>query len=213
MNKKLNSFSVPLGLLDYINPIFYAITTFTIMHFMQGRMDPTIFMLFKIGAILSLVVGMIIPTGKLIVGLGIIEFVMPVILVYLVNTGILLSGLMLFKTVIDPSNIIFGLLILVILVLLGLVYKQTKKFNTVAVLNGMAGYLLVYISLITLSIQNKFYVSVICYALAICLFVFLGGVGIKANLKDPRVHWVIEICNVICQGCVALGTLLLFGVL
>ena len=39
----------------------------------------------------------------------------------------------------------------------------------------------------------------------------LCGIGIKANLKNPKVHWVIEISNVICQGLVALGTFLLFS--
>jgi hypothetical protein len=38
----------------------------------------------------------------------------------------------------------------------------------------------------------------------------LCGIGIKANLKKPKVHWLIEISNVICQGLVAIATLILF---
>ena len=38
----------------------------------------------------------------------------------------------------------------------------------------------------------------------------LRGIGIKANLKNPKVHWIIEISNVICQFLVAFGTIILF---
>ena len=41
------------------------------------------------------------------------------------------------------------------------------------------------------------------------LFVMLCGIGIKANLKDPKVHWVIEASNVVCQMLVAAATLIL----
>lgn len=38
----------------------------------------------------------------------------------------------------------------------------------------------------------------------------LCGIGIKVNLKNPKVHWVIEISNVVCQLLVAIGTVFLF---
>ena len=28
----------------------------------------------------------------------------------------------------------------------------------------------------------------------------LCGIGIKANLKDPKVHWVIKASNVVCHA-------------
>ena len=34
-------------------------------------------------------------------------------------------------------------------------------------------------------------------------------VGILANLKNAKVHWVIEISNVVCQCSVAVATLIL----
>jgi hypothetical protein len=39
----------------------------------------------------------------------------------------------------------------------------------------------------------------------------LCGIGIKADLKNPKVHWVIEISNVLCQFLVAMSTILLFS--
>ena len=104
-----------------------------------------------IGAGISVFFGLLIPTGKVLVGLNVIKFRMPVTLVFCVNAGILLSGLMLFQSVMNirPSVLIF--LILVIIVSLVFLYHQTKKINTIAVLTGAAGYLLTYVSLITLS--------------------------------------------------------------
>jgi hypothetical protein len=52
-------------------------------------------------------------------------------------------------------------------------------------------------------------VPVIMYAAAVLLFVMLCGIGIKANLKDSKVHWVIEISNVLCQFLVVFATILL----
>ena len=78
-----------------------------------------------------------------------------------------------------------------------------------AVLIGAVGYLMIYASLITLSIRNGVILPIVLYALAICLFLFLCLVGILSNLKNAKVHWVIEISNVVCQCSVAVATVIL----
>lgn len=208
--KPEDNFSVALGLLDYVNPIFYSVTSYTIAKNMQGVMSPTVYKIFVIGAILSLIFGFTIPTGKLIVGLGLIKFVMPVILVLAVNTGIFLSGCMLFYTVFKPAPVVCAIALAVVFLLLAMIYSRKKKFNTIAVLIGAVGYLLIYSSMIALSLTAGLILPVVCYCGAICLFVFLCMIGIKANLMDARVHWVIESCNVLCQFLVAVGTVLAF---
>lgn len=207
---KLNKFSVPLGLLDYINPIFYSITIITIINNIYSVVGNPYNIILLIGAILSITFGFIIPTGKVIVGLGLIKFKMPVSLVFCVNTGILLSGLIVLKYVFNLNNIILLLIASIIILLLVIVYRKHKKINTIAVLTGAFGYILMYTSLITLSIREGIILPIIFYGIAIMLFVMLCGIGIKANLKDPKVHWKIEISNVICQGLVALATIILF---
>ena len=201
---KFNKFSVPLGLLDYINPILYSITIITIIK------NTPYNLILLIGAIISIFFGFIIPTGKVIVGLGIIKFRMPVSLVFCVNTGILLSGLMILRYVMNLELIPLLIIISIILVLLVMLYIKSKKINTIAVLTGAFGYLLIYTSLITLSIKTQIILPIILYAFAIILFIMLCGIGIKANLKNPKVHWVIEISNVLCQLLVAIATLILF---
>lgn len=210
MVKKFSTFSVPLGLLDYVNPILYTVTKTTVIRNLYSQMGSPYNYLLLIGAIISIFFGFIIPTGKVIVGLGIIDFVMPVSLVFCVNSGILLSGLMLFKYVMNLDNVVFGIMAVLIVALLIFVYSKHKKINTIAVLTGAVGYLLIYISLITLSIQKGLIIPIILYAIAIILFVMLVGIGIKGNLKNPKVHWVIEISNVICQLLVAAATVMLW---
>lgn len=210
MVKKFSTFSVPLGLLDYVNPILYTVTKTTVIRNLYSQMGSPYNYLLLIGAIISIFFGFIIPTGKVIVGLGIIDFVMPVSLVFCVNSGILLSGLVLFKHVMNLDNVVFGIMAVIIVALLIFVYSKHKKINTIAVLTGAVGYLLIYISLITLSIQKGLIIPIILYAIAILLFVMLVGIGIKGNLKNPKVHWVIEISNVICQLLVAAATVMLW---
>lgn len=208
--RKMNNFSVGLGLFDYINPILYGVTTYTLARNMVGVMGRPVFVLFAVGAVLSLLFGLAIPTVKFLVGLGLLQFKMPVPLVFCVNSGIFLSGLALFITILRPAPVLLLCVIAAALALLLLIYKKTRKFNTVAVLTGAVGYLLIYSSMITLSVCGGFIVPVLLYALAICLFLGLCLIGIRANLKDARVHWVIEISNVLCQLSVALATVLAF---
>ena len=118
---------------------------------------------------------------------------------------------MLLRYVFNLSIKILLIVIIVAVLLLLLIYLKSKKINTIAVLTGAIGYLSIYTSLITLSIRNNTIVPIILYAFAILLFVMLCGIGIKANLKNPKVHWVIEISNVVCQMLVAIGTLILFS--
>ena len=210
MGQRFNRFSVPLGLLDYVNPILYSITMITIIKNSFTAMGRPFNSLLLIGAVISIFFGLVIPTGKVLVGLGVIQFVMPVSLVFCVNAGILLSGLMLLRFVLQLKTGMFTLLTAAILAALMLLYRKSRKLNTVAVLTGAAGYLLIYASLIILSVQKGGALPVILYAAAILLFAMLCAIGIKANLKDPKIHWVIETSNVLCQLLVAIATVLLF---
>lgn len=210
MEKKFTTFSVPLGLLDYVNPILYTVTMVTIIRNLYSEMESPFNTILLAGAVISIFFGLVIPTGKVIVGLGIIKFRMPVSLVFCVNTGILISGLMLLKYVMELNTAVMAMMTAVIVVLLILIYSKNRKINTAAVLTGAAGYLLIYTSLITLSVRTGKTVPVIMYGTAIMLFLMLVGIGIKADLKNPKVHWVIEISNVICQLLVAIATVVLF---
>ena len=211
MEKRFHSFSVPLGLVDYINPILYGMMIITVIRNSYALMERPFGVCLVVGAIISVFFGLIIPTGKVLVGLGVLRFVMPVSLVFCVNTGILLSGLALFRYVMKPDMVVFLFLAVLIAAILICIYFKSKKINTVAVLSRAAGYLLIYTALITMSVRKGTVLPTVLYAAAICLFVMLCGIGIKANLKDPRVHWIIELSNVLCQFLVAAATVILFA--
>ena len=205
----IGNFSVALGLFDYINPIFYSITVITILVKLFGVMSIPTYIIFALGAVISLIFGLSIPTVKLIVGLGKMQFKMPVNLVSFVNTGILLSGIALVSHVVGIKPLTLIIVLLFASGIIGFLWYKTGKFNTVAVLIGAVGYLMIYTSMIMLSIRSDVILPIILYALAICLFVFLCFVGILSNLKNAKVHWVIEISNVICQCFVASATVIL----
>lgn len=205
----MNKFSLGLGLLDYINPIFYTVTSITLLKNLSGSMNNVLYYSFMVGAIISLIFGFTIPTVKCLVGLGKMKFKMPVPLVLLVNSGIAISGVALFcHSFLRPIQAI--ILYLVLLIIIVLLKKMKQKFNTIAVLIGMIGYLFIYSSLIFMAIKAHLLINVVLYAIAICLFIMLVLIGIKSDLMKPRVHWTIEISNVICQFLVALSTVLLF---
>ena len=206
---KMNSFSISLGLFDYINPLFYSVTTLTIIRKLGPLMARPIRIVFVVGAILSLIFGFTIPTVKLLVGLGKMSFKMPVNLVFYVNSGILLSGLSLLKYAFDLKLIYLIVIFGLIVCFLSFVVYKTKKFNTIAVLAGAFGYLFIYCSLISLALAGNNALCAGLYFFAIALFVFLCFIGIKADLMNPRIHWLIEIANVICQFTVALSTVIL----
>lgn len=203
-------FSVALGLFDYINPILYTVTSVTVLTHLFGEMKLPMYILYALGVLVSLIFGFSIPTVKVMVGTGKMQFKLPVNFVSFVNSGIFVSGLMLFGYTLNVKPIIYLVIVVLALAVLGFILKKSGKFNTVAVLIGAIGYLLIYISLITLSVRAGVTLPIILYAFAICLFVLLVGIGIKGNLKNANLHWVIEACNVCCQLSVAIATLLLF---
>jgi len=210
MEKRFNRFSVPLGLLDYVNPVFYTITMITIIMNTYSAMDKPYGLLLLTGAVISIFFGLIIPTVKVLAGLGIITFSMPVDLVFFVNAGILISGLMLFKYVMRPDlTVLIGLTLLIVAFLV-FFYAKRRKINTIAVLTGAFGYLLIYISLIVLSVQKGSVIPIVLYALSFLMLGTLCGVGIRADLKDPKIHWILEISNGTCQMLVAIATVILF---
>ena len=209
--EKFNKFSVPLGLLDYVNPVLYTTTMITIIKNIGYKMIYPFNHYLFYGVVISAIFGFIIPTGKVLVGLGVIKFSMPVGLVLGTNIGILISGLTLIHYALKMSVQTLGIIILVILAFLIFIYFKTKKFNTVAVLTGAIGYMFIYISLIIMAVRKEMIIPIILYGMAISLFVTLCAIGIKSNLKNPKVHWAIEIMNVLCQFLVCISTFILFS--
>src|SRR5574344_1179239 len=99
----MTTFSVLLGLVDFINPILYTCFFVCMIRNLKGKSKPRYFRLFLVGAIITITGGFIIPTGKVIVGLGVIPFTMPVSIVCIVNIGLFISGATLFLTTLKKN--------------------------------------------------------------------------------------------------------------
>lgn len=206
----MNKFSVGLGLFDYINPILYTVTAITLLKNLHGVMNKTLYGFLLVGAIISIVFGFVIPTIKLLVGLGKMEFSMPTLFVLLVNTGLVISGVGIFSHVVFDNAALGIVLLIALLDCLAMFLYKKQNYNTMAVAIGAIGYGLIYLGLIKLALNSGLILNVVLYGLAICLYVFLILIGTKSDLNKPRVHWTIEISNVICQLLVAVSTVLLF---
>ena len=202
-----NEFSVALGLFDYINPICYTI--FSIIGFKHFRkiMKSGYFYVYLVGCIISLIGGFFIPTIKTLVGLGVIEWGLPVSKVIIANTGFLISGPTLFIGTLK-RNRREGSDVMLMSTGSGLSLAFLNKF---IVGFGALGMIMIYITCAKLAIERKR-----PYA-AITLIVSLAGTLFESvysnagtDLNSAAVHWVIEIGAVITHIMLVVSAYLLF---
>ena len=201
-------FSVALGLIDFINPLTYSINTFLILAGVKHLMNPVQFWAYLIGIIISLIIGIVIPTGKLLVGLGKIEFRLPYALFFIVNLGILVTGVALFSVVAGTTALIIALLVILAIILA--LWKATKKFNSAIMFTGTLGYTLISIALVLFALRAGKILPVVLFILCWCMMMGIIVFSMKADLKNPKNHWPIEGGNITCQLVLMLGLILLF---
>ena len=201
-------FNVALGLVDYVNPLTYSINTFLILSGARHLMNPVQFWGYLIGIIISLIIGIVIPTGKLLVGMGKIEFRLPYALFFIVNLGIMLTGVSLFAAVAGTKALIIALVIILVIIF-GL-WAMTKKFNSAIMFTGTLGYTLIYISLILLALRAGKILPMIMFILCWCIMMGIIVMSMKVDLTTPRWHWPIEGGNIGTQIILMIGLIVLF---
>ena len=211
-NKKTESqkkgFSVALGLIDYLNPVCYSINTFLIFAGVKKLMNPVQLWTYLIGIIISLILGLVIPTGKLLVGLGKIEFRLPFFMFFVVNAGIMLTGASLFSVPVKPA-VLIGALVAALAIILFMWYK-TKRFNSAIMFTGTLGYTMIYAALIIFAVKAGLILPVILFALCWCIMIGIIVLSMKVDLTNPKWHWPIEGGNISCQIILMIGLLILF---
>ena len=201
-------FNVALGLVDYVNPLTYSINTFLILSGARHLMGPLQFWGYLIGIIISLIIGIVIPTGKLLVGMGKIEFRLPYALFFIVNLGIMLTGVSLFAAVAGTKALIIALVIILVIIF-GL-WAMTKKFNSAIMFTGTLGYTLIYISLIMLALRAGKILPMILFILCWCIMMGIIVMSMKVDLTNPKWHWPIEGGNIGTQIILMIGLIVLF---
>ena len=228
-----DGFSLAMGLFDFINPIMYASFFIYTLPKIRKRLIKWCYGVYLAGGILSLSTGILIPSIKCIVGLGLMTFELPVKLVAFVNTGFILSGFSVFfgtlkrfkkhktketielKSIINPY--IFLGLIVVLGVIIGLMLIRMRSIinpysllNSVVVLGGAVGLILIYISYIKIAIERKRKVGccLLCYSLIMTLA--NSFVGAAMDTSASWVHWLIEVIAVSAHTCLFIGGVAIF---
>jgi hypothetical protein len=200
-----------LGLLDYINPICY--TAFTVIGFFYFRkmMKPGFYYVYFVGAVISLIGGFFIPTIKALIGLGIMDWNLPVSKVIIANTGFLISGPTLFIGTMKANRADSPKTKNVTLNSLGLLAVDLAFLNKFIVGFGALGMILIYITTAKLAIERKRYYAVATIAISLCGTLFESFYSNSGtDLNSPLVHWVIEIGAVITHLMLVLSAYLLF---
>ncbi len=200
-----------LGLLDYLNPICY--TAFTIIGFFYFRkiMKPGFFYVYFIGAIISLIGGFFIPTIKTLIGLGVMEWGLPVSKVIIANTGFLISGPTLFIGTLKRNRLKVPNDNNVTLHSFGIAAVSLAFLNKFIVGFGALGMIMIYVTCGKLAIEKKRYPAVVTLVLALCGTLFNSVYSnIGNDLNSPAVHLVIEVFAVLTNFMLVVSAYLLF---
>ena len=200
-----------LGLLDYINPICYTIFTVIGFFYFRKIMRPVFFYIYFVGAIISLIGGFFIPTIKTLIGLGVLEWGLPVKKVIIANTGFLISGPTLFIGTLkslrrkepESKNVTLNSF--------GLLTADLAFLNKFIVGFGALGMIMVYVTCGKLAIERKRYYALITLVISLCGTLFESVYSNSGtDLNSPAVHLVIEVGAVITHLMLVLSAYLLF---
>ena len=165
-------------------------------------MEKKFYTLFVIGMSMSLIMGFLIPTYKLIVGLGFLDFTPPGYLVVITGIGLFTAGTSLFINVSKEEDLSkwcgAGLLL------------PIATLNMIWIILGVIGEALIYISLIKISKENNLTKPIVFLVISFCFIILMGMCGSLENINSALTHWILEIENVCTQIFLLLAVINLF---
>lgn len=195
----MSDFSVSLALVDFIQPILYSSFIIIMIKNLKGKIKMSLFVPFTVGGIMSICAGLIIPTFKLMVGLGFMEFKLPDVLLTIVEAGVLISSISLFATTFKKN------------------YSEKMyaagfpiSLNTFAIILGAIGMLIMSISLIKIGYRKKSKLAVIFAIMPIVCTLVLGFTSSVVDLYSAASHWVLEAISIIMEGSLLASAITIF---
>lgn len=196
----MNSFSVALGLVDYLNVLFTGLFYYVLLKNIKPNIDKFLYWAIMIGAMITVFFSFCIPTYKVIIGIEHYEYDTLYEILFMTYLGFLISGVGMFVAVFFRN--------------------KNKKLEALsiggvalyknAVLLAMIGKVLMYVCIVKMAIKKKKWVSVVLYIFSFLIIVFMGSVAKIGPISDAWAHWVIEIVNITCQVTLFFGTVILF---
>ena len=195
----MNDFSVAMALVDYIPVLFFAAAAVILMRDLYNRMSKGAFALFAAGVIDVTIAGALKATWKLLYAAGVCDFqALDAMFFPVQSIGFLLAGL--------------GILAM-------LVCKQTRNAALVAAPPVFTGtFVFVGLMVAGLGIMDAV-LCILCtkvkkpalIAIFAVSFVCSLGMGYLSsqNFAEAAMNWIAEGVNVVGQGTLLLGTVLL----
>lgn len=215
---QLNLDFLPLGIMDFLNPIVYTLFFVELMKGLKEKnTDEGLMKVLRVGAIISLASGYIIATGKTLVGFGLFDFELPVPLFWATGVGFVLSGLALLfiykkKTF---AGIAMWLKIAVLVILGGLTIAivfvlDAETGNSITQGVTAIGTFVLYGTMIAFAARDKNKLALILAIVPILTTAGLIPYSASVDLTDPATHWVIEPTNIVGQIALWLSARTLF---
>lgn len=196
---EMNDFSISMALVDYIPVIFFAIAATILMRDLYNKMSKGAFALFSAGVINVTIAGALKATWKLLYAAGICDFQALDSMFFPVQSiGFLLAGIGIFAM---------------------LVHRQTKAtlvavvppvFSGTFVFVGLmvAGLGVMDTALCVLALKLKRPALIAIFAVSFICSLGMGYLS-SQNFAEAAMNWIAEGVNVVGQGTLLLGTVLL----
>lgn len=202
MLKSVNDFSLALGLVDYLIPIIYC--TFGIFTYLvlKQRTKKYISIVFLVLVFISAISGLTMPTVKALIGLKILpetDSTAKILFtgVVIVNSALLVEGI---TILISTFKFFSATMSVVALPLLLPNLTKSSSQNMVAIIIGLIGYILIFISIYRICKDIKYYRPMIFVALSACSLISLALLGIFGDVYQAYTHWIIETVNICAQS-------------
>ena len=195
----MNEFNLALGLLDYCVPIIYGTFTFFMIRLLMNKTSKVIFISYCIGAIISLMAGLTVPTIKCLLGTKVLmdaDLIISILstCVFLTNIGILISGTSLYLSTREKFHSTYVASFAFPIVMLA--FKPTN----IAIVIGIIGIILIYISIVKIGLKTKYKLPFIFVGISLVLIISLGVIGMACDTLQASTHWAIEIINICSQS-------------
>ena len=208
-------FSIWLGLMDFLNPIIYTLFFVTLVKGLKAKnADPGMVKVLTAGAVISMAAGYIIALGKTIVGLGLINFTLPVPLFYITDIGFLISGVTLLliykKKTYRGLRTWVKIVVPVVFIALSVFVCVSQGANSGAQLTAAIGTFLIYGTMIAMAVREKNWLAMVLAIVPIITTAALIPYSASVDLTDPATHWVIEPTNIAGQLALWLSAVVLF---
>lgn len=209
-------FSIGLGLLDCINPILYTLFFINIIKGLTAKKaDEDMIKVLKTGAAMSLTAGYMIAFGKVLVGFNLFSFFLPIPLLYIVDTGFLVTGVTLFLIYKKKT---YKTLPSVIKISVPVAFAAAFIFtcisggaNAGAELIAATGAILTYATVAAMAAKEKKRLPMVLALAPIITTALLVPYSMSVNLNEAAPHWVIEAVNIAGLALLYLGSVLLFS--